>query len=102
MDVEDGFALKRRSHTRRRKKPSGTDSEHTIPPPPAMHILSSYTLANPTSKRAVTDYVQTQARDEKVLHAETKVSRTHLQSRPGESSNYGPQGISVRLGRILL
>jgi hypothetical protein len=34
------------------------------------HIFGSFTLANPTSKRAVPDCVETQARDEKVLHAE--------------------------------
>jgi hypothetical protein len=78
-DIEDGFALKRRrekarvSETRRRRAPRG---EHTIPPPPAKHILASFTLANLTSKRAVSDYVQIQAR-EKVLHAE-KVKSEHI------------------------
>ena len=51
--------------------------EHTIPPPPAKHIFGSFTLANPTSKRAVSDCVATQARGEKVLHAE-KVKSEHI------------------------
>src|SRR5271155_3141790 len=72
-DIEDGFALKRRREKtpargkKRRRAPRGA---HTIPPPPVKHILGSFTLANPTSKRAVSDYVETQARGEKVLHAE--------------------------------
>ncbi len=41
------------------------------------HILGSFTLANPTSKRAVSDYVETQAQSEKVLHAE-KVKSEHI------------------------
>ena len=78
--IEDGFALKRRREKartggkKRRRAPRG---EHTIPPPPAKHILGSFTLANPTSKRAVSDYVATQARGEKVLHAE-KVKSEHI------------------------
>jgi hypothetical protein len=72
-DIEDGFALKHRRKKRRtltkkqRREPRG---DHTIPPPPAKHILASFTIANPTSKRAVSDYVETQARGERVLHAE--------------------------------
>jgi hypothetical protein len=79
-DIEDGFALKRRREKartggkKRRRAPRG---KHTIPPPPAKHILGSFTLANPTSKRAVSDYVATQARGEKVLHAE-KVKSEHI------------------------
>jgi hypothetical protein len=79
-DIEDGFALKRRrekvrtGREKRRRVPRG---EHTIPPPPAKHILGSFTLANLTSKRAVSDYVETQARGEKVLHAE-KVKSEHI------------------------
>jgi hypothetical protein len=78
--IEDGFALKRRRENARasgkkgRRAPRG---EHTIPPPPAKHVLGSFTLANPTSKRAVSDYVETQARGEKVLHAE-KVKSEHI------------------------
>ena len=41
------------------------------------HILASFTLANPTSKRAVSDYVETQARGEKVVHAE-KIKSEHI------------------------
>jgi len=64
--------------TKKRKKlPRG---EHTIPPPPVKHILTSFTLANPANKRAVSDYVQTQARDEKVLHAEN-VRTEHILGR---------------------
>jgi hypothetical protein len=44
------------------------------------HIFGSFTLANPTSKRAVSDYVETQARDEKVLHAEKVKSQYILGS----------------------
>jgi hypothetical protein len=43
-------------------------------------VLSSFTLPNPTSKRVITDYVWTQARDEKVLHAE-KISSEHVVGR---------------------
>jgi hypothetical protein len=78
-DIKDGFALKHRSGKaqvgqKRRGSPRG---EHTIPPLPVKHILGSFTLANPTSKRAVSDYVKTQASKEKVLHAE-KVKSEHL------------------------
>jgi hypothetical protein len=78
-DIEDGFSLKRRREKgRTRKKPRRpTPRDHTIPPPPAKHILGSFTLANPTSKRAVSDYVETQARGEKVAHAE-KVKSEHI------------------------
>lgn len=79
-DIEDGFALKRRrekGRARGKKPRRAPRGEHTIPPPPAKHILGSFTLANPTSKRAVSDYVETQARGEKVLHAE-KVKSEHI------------------------
>src|ERR1700720_4788848 len=79
-DIEDGFALKhQRANARARGKKGRRSPEdsHTIPPPPAKHILGSFTLANPTSKRAVSDYVETQARGEKVLHAE-KVKSEHI------------------------
>src|SRR5467141_5225008 len=70
-DIEDGFALKRRT---KRKPVSG---ECTIPPRPVKHILSSFTLSNPASKRAVKDYVESQARGERVQHAE-KIKSEHL------------------------
>jgi len=79
-DIEDGFALKRRrkdaklTRKKRRAQPRG---ECTIPPLPVKDILGSFTLANPTSKRAVSDYVESQARGEKVLHAE-KVKSEHI------------------------
>jgi hypothetical protein len=82
-DIEDGFALKRRGERARaggKKRGRAPRGEHTIPPLPTKHILSSFTLANPTSKRAVSDYIETQARDEKVLHAE-KVKSEHLLGR---------------------
>ena len=81
-DIDDGFALKRRlDKGRTRKKPRRPPpGDHTIPPPPAKHILGSFTLANPTSKRAVSDYVETQARSEKVSHAE-KVKSEHILGR---------------------
>jgi hypothetical protein len=45
-----------------------------IPPPPAKHILSSYTMSNPISKRAISDYVETQAHDEAVQYPERIIS----------------------------
>ena len=73
-EVEVGFALKRRrDEGKKRKRVKG---EHTIPPPPVKHILSSYTMSNPISKRAVSDYVEIQAR-EKVQHAE-RVMTEHI------------------------
>lgn len=77
-DIEDGFALKRRREIARARGNKGKNvrGKHTIPPPPVKHVLSSYTMGNPISKRAVCDYVETQAR-EKVLHAE-KVKSEHV------------------------
>jgi len=72
-EVEDGFALKRRRDEGKKRKVKG---ECTIPPPPVKHILSSYTMSNPISKRAVSDYVEIQAR-EKVQHAE-RVMTEHV------------------------
>ena len=82
-DIEDGFALKRRREKGRAGGPSRRRplrDHHTIPPPPAKHILGTFTLANPTSKRAVADYVETQARGEKVQHAEKVKSERILGS----------------------
>jgi predicted RNA-binding Zn-ribbon protein involved in translation (DUF1610 family) len=85
-DIEDGFSLKRRRENARaevgKKKPPkrAPRGEHPIPPPPAKHILASFTLANLTSKRSVSDYVETQARGEKVLHAE-RVKTEHILGR---------------------
>lgn len=61
-------------HGKKRKSVKG---ECTIPPPPVKHILSSFTLSNPASKKAISEYVQSQARGEKVQHAE-KVKSEHL------------------------
>src|SRR5258705_11300135 len=72
-EVEDGFALKRQRDKGKKRKVKG---ECTIPPPPAKHILSSYTMSNPISKRAVSDYVKIQAREE-VQHAE-RVMTEHV------------------------
>jgi hypothetical protein len=70
-DIEDGFEMKRRREkAARAKRREGVCGEHRIPPRPIKHILSSYTLSNPTSKRAIVDYVESQARGEKVQHAE--------------------------------
>src|SRR5258708_19793483 len=74
-EVEDGFALKRQRDKTKGKKRK-VDVEHTIPLPPVNHILSSYTMSNPISKRAVSDYVEIQAR-EKVQHAE-RVMTEHV------------------------
>jgi hypothetical protein len=78
-DVEDGFALKKWKKTtrvsgRKRKRVRG---DCTIPPHPEKHILSSFSLSNPASKRAIQDYVESQARGERVQHAE-KVKSEHL------------------------
>lgn len=76
--IEDGFVTKHRlentsGHTKKRKD----KSDHTIPPIPIKHILSSFALYNPTSIRAIKDYVESQTHDEKVQHAE-KVKTEHL------------------------
>lgn len=46
----------------------------------ALQSSSSFTLSNPGSKRAIKDYVESQAHDEKVLHAE-KVKSEHVVGR---------------------
>jgi hypothetical protein len=58
----------------------GERQEGSARSPPLKHILGSFTLANPTSKRAVSDYVESQARGEKVLHAEKVKSERILGS----------------------
>lgn len=80
-EVEDGFAYKKHRENARRtgkKKANGQKpkvaGECAIPPPPVKHILSSYTMSNPISKRAISDYVESQARDETVQHAERVMS----------------------------
>jgi hypothetical protein len=82
-DIDDGFTLKRRRENARarvKKARRAPRRECTIPPPPVKHILGSFTLANPASKRAVSDYVESQARGEKVLHAEKVKSERILGS----------------------
>ena len=76
-DVEDGFSAKRASDKKPAKKRKPVEGEHTIPPPPIKHILGSFTLSNPASARAIRDYVASQARDERVQHAE-KVTTEHV------------------------
>ena len=78
-DIEDGFTMKRKRDTSRGrgKKRKSVKGECTVPPIPVKHILSSFTLSNPTSKRAIKDYVESQARNERVQHAE-KVKSEHL------------------------
>lgn len=70
-EIEDGFALKRQRDEalKKGKKSKKPDGDCVIPPPPATHILSSFVLSNPRSRKAIKDYVNIQAR-EKVLHAE--------------------------------
>jgi hypothetical protein len=76
-DIEDGFRLNRRpENARQRKGSKKVKGECTIPPPPVKHILSSFTLSNPRSKKAIAEYVEIQAR-EKVLHTE-KVKSEHV------------------------
>jgi hypothetical protein len=72
-EVEDGFALKRQRENARKSRKRKVKGECTIPPPPVKHILSCYTMSNPISKRAISDYVEIQAR-EKVEHAERVLS----------------------------
>jgi hypothetical protein len=67
-------SVEKRHARSRRGKVSG---ECTIPPPPVKRILSSYTLSNLTTERAIRDYVEWQARGEKVQHSE-KVKSEHL------------------------
>lgn len=71
--------MKRRRESVRaaRRKPKPVGGECTIPPPPVKHILGSFTLSNPASARAIRDYVESQARGEKVQHAE-RVSTEHV------------------------
>jgi hypothetical protein len=77
-DVPDGFALKkRRGKLAKSKRRQAVKGECTIPPPVAKHILGTFTLDTPVSKRAISDYVETQARDETVLHAE-RVKSEHI------------------------
>ena len=40
------------------------------PPPPDKHFLSSYTLNNRADEHSIREYVERQAQDEKVEHAE--------------------------------
>jgi hypothetical protein len=82
-DIKDGFAMKRkggknRSPKKRKRKMSPEDC--TIPPEPAKHILNSFTLTSLTSRHAIKGYVESQARDERVLHAE-KVKSEHVMGR---------------------
>ena len=78
-DIDDGFSRKRQRENARGKRRK-VKGECTIPPPPVKHILSSFTLSNPGSKRAIKDYVESQARDEKVLHGE-RVTSEHVVGR---------------------
>jgi len=71
-DIEDGFALKRRRENAGRDEAEGQGGVYDSADS-GKSILSSFTLSNPASKRAITDYVETQARDEKVLHAERSI-----------------------------
>jgi hypothetical protein len=65
---------------RSRERTKSVRGECTIPPRLLKRILSSFTLSNPSSKRAVADYVESQARDEKVQLAE-KVKSEHALGR---------------------
>jgi hypothetical protein len=81
-DVEDGFAWKKGKEKARvkRRKRKQVRGDCTIPPHPVKHILGSFSLSNPISKRAVQDYVESQARGEKVQHVE-KIKSEHLLGR---------------------
>jgi hypothetical protein len=70
--------MKRKTDKRRKSGKSRVRrDECTIPPEPAKHILNSFTLSSLTSRRAIKDYVESQAREETVLHAE-KVKSEHV------------------------
>src|SRR5438552_358232 len=92
-DIEDGFAMKRRreraSASSRNRK--AVREECTIPPPPVKHILGSFTLSNPASARAIRDYVESQARGERVQHAE-KVTTEHVFDRDYDCWDVHTQG----------
>ena len=97
-DIEDGFTLKRQRDkvgSGPKKRTKAARGEHTVPPPPVKHILASFTLANLTSKRAVSDYVEVQAR-ENVLHAE-KVKSEHILGRDMIVGMCTPRMIAVGL-----
>src|SRR5258708_15143802 len=79
-DMEAGSGLKEGGEKARGRKRRKVRGECTIPRVPVKSILSSFTLSNAASKRAITDYVETQARDEKVLHAE-RVNSEHVLGR---------------------
>ena len=69
-DVEDGFAWKKRNKKVSASARKRVRGECIIPPRPVKHILSSYTLSNLANQRDISDYVEWQARGERVLHAE--------------------------------
>ena len=73
--VEDGFAAKRQRENAYRKKRKAV--KRRMHDSPSASEARSFTLSNPTSKRAIADYVESQARSEKVQHAE-KVKSEHL------------------------
>jgi hypothetical protein len=78
-DIEDDFAMKRRREkAARAKRRKGARGEHTIPPRPIKHILSSYTLSKITGKRHIQDYVEAEAHGEKVQYAEKMKSERVL------------------------
>jgi hypothetical protein len=59
-NIQDGLYLKRKLN--KAKGRQGPRGECTIPPPPAKHILETFTLDTPISRRAISDYVEAQAR----------------------------------------
>lgn len=65
-------ATKKVTKTRngRRRAEQDVIADCVIPLPPLKHILSSYTLSNHANERDISDYVEWQARGEKVQHAE--------------------------------
>jgi len=79
-DIEDGFAMKRAKDKSRNKKANKVKGECVIPPPPAKHILTSYSLSSPRRKKEIAQYVLTQASDEHVLHVE-RVKSEHILGR---------------------
>jgi hypothetical protein len=74
---------RRREKAQLRGRKKRVRGECTIPPRPVKHILNGFTLSNPTSKRVIMDYVESQARSGKVQHAE-KVKSEHVFDRDYE------------------
>lgn len=70
-EIADGFGAKKRKHRKKKFK-----DECVVPPAIPKQVLSTLTMSSPRSKKAITNYVEVQAR-EKVLHTE-RVKSEHV------------------------